>query len=191
MALTLKAMGKEVECLGIQEKILVEMISFYGSDDWRTVETMIDVLNGFKTLGYFDNPVDNNVEHQHGLVIEPLELISLVKVAHERSNHLDTLGIRREMLVTLRNLDDADANTALTGLQDILGTIQMHHSNHEDANVTEIQIGITLITIRKYSEGLELFSKLKAKLQDNYGLSAGMLVNLNAWMDHAQRNAKT
>ncbi|CAL8128409.1 unnamed protein product [Orchesella dallaii] len=107
------------------------------------------------------------------------------------SNHLDTLGIRREMLVTLRNLDDAVANTALTGLQDISETIQMHHSYHQDAIVTKIQIGITMIKMGKYSACLELFSKLKAKLQDNYGLSAGMLANIIGWMDHAQRNVQT
>ncbi|CAL8128417.1 unnamed protein product [Orchesella dallaii] len=279
MALTLKAMGKGWECLVIQEKILIEMMSLYGLEDWQTLETMIDVLNCLKTLGYFDNPVDSNVQNQHGLAIEPSKIISLVKVAHESkkeligkdanwttlmrlmatflcdiedyenaraisndiygrtkncstyrghaiyclnlmgrskseegkvkdalemyenayqffktalgSNHLDTLRIRREMFMTLSNLDGADTDTVLEGLQDILEAIQMHHPNHEDATLTEIQIGITMIKMGKYSEGLKRIVKSKAKLQESYGLSAGTLTNINWWIERAQRNMKT
>ncbi|CAL8128345.1 unnamed protein product [Orchesella dallaii] len=276
LALTFKALGNGIECLEIQQLIFGRMRQLYGMDDWRTVETLVDLAHSFNNLGYFDESSKHQAGNQSNvqlrLEIEPTEITSLMKLAYETKkqvlgknlewttvmrnvaaflykigdfeltraissdiyergktssanlinvihslnllallkseegnyeealkmyknaetlymtvlgeHHPDTLVFRRNMLMALRNLNDADK--ALKGFEEVLEKLQRHYPNHPDVVETETQIAVTLFKMGKYEDSLEKFIELKAKLEERFGMDDPQLVNVIKWVDYVQ-----
>ncbi|CAL8068897.1 unnamed protein product [Orchesella dallaii] len=158
LSVCLKETGKRSECLKSMLQTYESSKAVHGLNHWWTIQALVETANCLRELGHFKKPFVENAEYLQGLnsdlsVLEPLEIVSLLKAAYENNKHLissDSSYSRRMRSIAsfFYNIGDNDTASTIANYVYQIG---------RNSNYTKIQVEamkcLNLLSILKSKEG--------------------------------------